>query len=165
MHSARQKGAEPTQDPANELSFDDSVMPRRHSRSGEEEFDPLTQVASEETLGERLMADLGAILAPEDMPIAEYLVQSLDDKGYLSTSIDEAAYELDVDERRVRNVLRQLQGLEKRWASGRATCANACSSSSTIWSSSASSSRTLGRSSPTTWSSWASTSSGGLRTS
>ena len=56
--------------PANELSFDDSVMPSG-TRSGEEEFDPLTQVASEETLGERLMADLGAILAPEDMPIAE----------------------------------------------------------------------------------------------
>ena len=30
--------------------------------------------------------DMGAILPDEDMPIAEYLVGSLDDKGYLSTS-------------------------------------------------------------------------------
>ena len=140
-------------------------MPSRHSRSGEEEFDPLTQVASEETLGERLMADLGAILAPEDMPIAEYLVQGLDDKGYLSTSIDEAAYELDVDERRVRNVLRQLQGLEKPVGIGARNLRECLLIQLDYLEQLGVEQPYARRSSPTTWSSWASTSSGGLRTS
>jgi RNA polymerase sigma-54 factor len=78
----------------------------------DDDFDPLTQVASEQTLAERLLSELGTLLDVQDMPIAEYLVGSLDDKGYLSCSVDDAAYELDVDVRRVRAVLEVLQGLE-----------------------------------------------------
>ncbi|MCC6179631.1 MAG: RNA polymerase factor sigma-54 [Chloroflexi bacterium] len=91
--------------------YDDPPPPSSH-RLGDEEFDPLTQVASEETLAEKLLSDLGAILDDRDMPIAEYLVGSLDDKGYLSTSVEEVAYELSVEEDRVRQVLIQLQGME-----------------------------------------------------
>jgi RNA polymerase sigma-54 factor len=80
--------------------------------TADDEFDPLTQVASEETLAERLLQELGTLVDDEDMRIAEYLVGSLDDKGYLSCSVDEAAYELEVDVRRVRHVLAALQGLE-----------------------------------------------------
>ena len=85
-----------------------------HQRVGsaDEEFDPLTLVAAEETLAERLLADLGSLLDDEDMRIAEFLVGSLDDKGYLSCTVDEVAYELDVEARRVRRVLETLQGLE-----------------------------------------------------
>jgi RNA polymerase sigma-54 factor len=86
--------------------------PSSATRTSDDDFDPLTQVASEETLAEKLLSDLGAMLDERDMPIAEYLVGSLDDKGYLSTSIEEAAYDLDVDERRVRDVLTHLQSLE-----------------------------------------------------
>src|SRR5262245_38944618 len=75
----------------------------------DEEFDPLTLVAAEETLAERLLADLGSLLDDEDMRIAEFLVGSLDDKGYLSCTVDEVAYELEVDARRVRRVLETLQ--------------------------------------------------------
>jgi RNA polymerase sigma-54 factor len=80
--------------------------------AGDDEFDPLTQVASEQSLAEVLLSELGTLLDEEDMPIAEYLVGSLDDKGYLSCTVDEAAYELEVDPRRVRQVLTILQGLE-----------------------------------------------------
>jgi RNA polymerase sigma-54 factor len=80
--------------------------------AADDEFDPLTQVASEETLAERLLSELGVILDEEDLPIAEYLVGSLDDKGYLSCTVDEAAYELEVPVQRVRKVLTILQGLE-----------------------------------------------------
>lgn len=78
----------------------------------DEEFDPITQVASEETLAERLLRELGTLLPREDLPIAEYLVGSLDDKGYLACSVEEAAYELDVPVEAVRRVLAVLQGLE-----------------------------------------------------
>src|SRR3954447_11019374 len=87
-------------------------LPPSSQRLTDEEFDPLTQVASEETLAEKLMAELGAILDDEEMPIAAYLVGSLDDKGYLSTSVEEAAYDLEVSEERVKSVLAQLQSQE-----------------------------------------------------
>jgi len=98
-------------DPAASLYED--PPPPSSQRLTDEEFDPLTQVASEETLAEKLLSELGAQLDDEDdMRIAEYLVGSLDDKGYLSASIEEVAYELDVTEDRVRRVLTVLQGLE-----------------------------------------------------
>jgi len=90
----------------------DDPPPPSSQRLTDEEFDPLTQVASEETLAEKLLADLGSILDTEDMLIADYLIGSLDDKGYLSTSVEEAAYDLEVSEARVKEALAQLQSQE-----------------------------------------------------
>jgi RNA polymerase sigma-54 factor len=106
----RQKGAElPREDDPRE--YDDRDLQR--SQLGEDEpFDPLTRVASEQTLAERLLWDLGAVLPREDLTIAEYLVGSLDEKGYLSCSVEEAAYELEVEVAQVRAVLKVLQSLE-----------------------------------------------------
>jgi RNA polymerase sigma-54 factor len=80
--------------------------------SRDDEFDPLTQVASEETLADRLLYELAVVLDPQDLPIAEFLVYSLDDKGYLSLSLEDVAIELEVDRERVRRVLKLLQSLE-----------------------------------------------------
>src|SRR6266496_2114510 len=87
--------------------------PPTSQRLTDEEFDPLTQVASEETLAEKLLSELGSQLDDErELQIAEYLVGSLDDKGYLSASVEEVAYELDVTEEQVKRVLAVLQSLE-----------------------------------------------------
>jgi RNA polymerase sigma-54 factor len=92
-------------------SYDDPA--ERTSRSpDDEEFDPLTRVASEQTLAERLMMDMGAVLPEVDMSIAEYLVGSLDEKGYLAAKIEEVAYDLDESVDKVRAVLRVLQAQE-----------------------------------------------------
>jgi RNA polymerase sigma-54 factor len=110
----RQRSEDTPRDTGEDLAagmYDDPPPPSSQ-RLSDEEFDPLTQVASEETLAEKLLADLGAILDDEDMPIADYLIGSLDDKGYLSTSVEEAAYDLDVSEARVKEVLAQLQSQE-----------------------------------------------------
>ena len=80
--------------------------------SDEEDFDPLTRVASEQTLSEKLLMDMGAALPEEDMPVAEYLVGSLDEKGYLAVRVEDVAYELDVSIDKVRAVLRVLQAQE-----------------------------------------------------
>jgi RNA polymerase sigma-54 factor len=77
--------------------------------SEDDEFDPMIRVASEQTLAERLLADLGAILPERDLPIAEYLVGSLDDKGYLGAKLDNIAYELGISIDAVQAVLRVLQ--------------------------------------------------------
>jgi RNA polymerase sigma-54 factor len=84
----------------------------RNRGPDDEDFDPLTRVASEQTLAERLLMEMGAALPEEDMPIAEYLVGSLDEKGYLSIKLEEVAYELDVALDKVRAVLRVLQAQE-----------------------------------------------------
>src|SRR5919201_4878374 len=92
-------------------SYDD--VPDGRGRSGDDEdFDPLTRVASEQTLAEKLLMDMGSALPDEDMPIAEYLVGSLDEKGYLAVKVEDVAYELDVPVDKVRAVLRVLQAQE-----------------------------------------------------
>lgn len=81
-------------------------------RSGEEDFDPLTQVAAEISLQERLLTELRSTVQPELMEVAEYLVGNLDEKGYLTCTLEEAAYECGVDEVEVDVVLKLLQSLE-----------------------------------------------------
>lgn len=78
----------------------------------DEEFDPLTLVAAQMTLEERLLRDLGSILPPSDMGIAEYLVGSLDADGYLRCSTYEVCSEFDVEPEKVEEVIAQLQSLD-----------------------------------------------------
>ena len=75
----------------------------------EEEFDPLMLVAAPPMLSESLMRDLHASLPREDHFIAEYLVGSLNEQGYLDISVEEVANTLSVDVDRVEQVLLKLQ--------------------------------------------------------
>ncbi|GAC1372003.1 MAG: RNA polymerase factor sigma-54 [Ktedonobacteraceae bacterium] len=76
------------------------------------EFDPLTQLASVETLAEELLLQLQALISPQDAPIAEQLVGNLNERGYLDISVEEIATLLRVPPERVEYVLSQLQTLE-----------------------------------------------------
>ena len=87
----------------------DDVPYSRLRGPDEDVFDPLTRVAAEETLAEKLMTDMGSLLPAQDMPIAEYLIGSLDDKGYLAIRVEDVAYQLETDVDHVRAVLRVLQ--------------------------------------------------------
>lgn len=109
----RQKGSSATTYSAEtgNYGYDDGADSRNRSPD-DEEFDPLTRVASEQTLAEKLLMEMGAALPDEDMPIAEYLVGSLDEKGYLAIKIEDVAYEMDVPLDKVRAVLRVLQAQE-----------------------------------------------------
>jgi RNA polymerase sigma-54 factor len=90
----------------------DDVPEGRNRGPDDEDFDPLTRVASEQTLAEKLLMDMGAALPDEDMAIAEYLVGSLDEKGYLAVKVEDVAFELEVSVDKVRAVLRVLQAQE-----------------------------------------------------
>src|SRR5919197_5622033 len=92
--------------------YSDDEPDSRNRGADDDEFDPLTRVASEQTLAEKLLMEMGAALPDEDMPVAEYLVGSLDEKGYLAIKVDDVAYELDVPVDKVRAVLRVLQAQE-----------------------------------------------------
>jgi len=86
--------------------------PSMARRDQEDAFDPMTHVASEMPLSERLLQELGAILEPHQMPIAEFLVGNLDERGFLDCTIEEAARVLDVSPEAVEAVLQELQQLE-----------------------------------------------------
>lgn len=109
----RQKGSSATTYGADSRGYGyDDGSDSRNRAPDDEEFDPLTRVASEQTLAEKLLMDMGAALPEEDMPIAEYLVGSLDEKGYLAVKIEDVAYEMSVPIDKVRAVLRVLQAQE-----------------------------------------------------
>src|SRR5215204_2897611 len=56
-----------------------------------DEFDPMTLVAAEISIPEQILTDARTILEPDEYPIAEYLVDALDDRGFLGCTIDEVA--------------------------------------------------------------------------
>src|SRR5712671_1974389 len=88
----RQKVGTSSYGPDNQnYGYDDGSDSRNRSPD-DEEFDPLTRVASEQTLAEKLLMDMGAALPDEDMPLAEYLIGSLDEKGYLAIKVEDVAY-------------------------------------------------------------------------
>ena len=75
----------------------------------DDEFDPVSLVAAEPTMRERLMQDLRSALDNEDMQIAEYLVGSLDDRGFLTIDTDLVASDLKVPQEAVDKVLSSVQ--------------------------------------------------------
>ncbi len=75
----------------------------------EDDFDPMSIVASEQDFHESLRSDLHSILPEEDYEIADYLIESLDENGYLRQPLDAIARELGRDVQRVEWVLQRLQ--------------------------------------------------------
>ena len=100
------KAPDPTEQYLDNLAWNSSTATR------DEEFDPLTLVAAQVTLQEKLLMDLGAMIDEADMPIAEYLVGSLDSDGYLQCSTYEVSTRFNIDSDRVERVISQLQSLE-----------------------------------------------------
>jgi RNA polymerase sigma-54 factor len=89
-----------------EAERDDASAP-----PADDEFDPLLAIAAPTTLREQLQRDLHITLPERDHAIADYLVGSLDEHGFLDGSIEEIAEMLKVDPERAEIVLRKLQDL------------------------------------------------------
>jgi len=97
--------------PGGDDGFDaEDYRPREPGAAvADEEFDPLTLVASEASMAEQLLTDLMVSLPDEDHYVAEYLVWNLDEQGFLGCTIDGAALALDVAVEQVERVLSVLQ--------------------------------------------------------
>lgn len=91
---------------------DDYLPEPNLSASADDDFDPLTQVAAQMTLPERLLNELQTMIAREDLPIGEYLIGHLNENGYLQCRVEEVAQALVVPVERVERVLAALQSLE-----------------------------------------------------
>lgn len=75
----------------------------------DDEFDPLMLVAAPPSMAESLIRDLRASLPAEDHAIAEFMVGSLDDQGYLECTLEDVCNTLGIDMERVERVLFKLQ--------------------------------------------------------
>jgi RNA polymerase sigma-54 factor len=75
------------------------------------EFDPVSLVAAEPTMRERLMLDLRSVLPQQDFNVADYIVGSLDDRGFLTLDPEVIARQLDVALEQVERVLDIMQKL------------------------------------------------------
>jgi RNA polymerase sigma-54 factor len=92
------------------LGYGDEAFRQNGSGAADDEdFDPISLVASEPSMRERLMLDLRSALSSEDFPIADYLLGSLDDRGFLATDVDTIAAELAVPVGDVKRVLGVMQ--------------------------------------------------------
>lgn len=79
---------------------------------GDDDFDPMARIATDETLAETLLQQLETLITPADAPIAEQLIGNLNERGYLDIDLEEIARPLEVPVERVEYVLHQLQTLE-----------------------------------------------------
>jgi len=77
----------------------------------DEEFDPVSLVAAEPTMRERLINDLQAALPEDELWVAEYIIGNLDERGFLSTETELLAKDLDVPNDKILSVLDTLQRL------------------------------------------------------
>lgn len=81
--------------------------------SADDDFDPMTQVADQLTLAEYLSLELQSSIDIEDLPLAEYLIGNIDERGYINqAALDDCADFFGVDPETVERILAQIQTLE-----------------------------------------------------
>jgi RNA polymerase sigma-54 factor len=80
-----------------------------NSLRDDEEFDPLVLVATDEGIRAAILGDTRTILDPEEHPIAEYLIDALDERGFLACALDDVARQFGVPIDTVEAVLEVIQ--------------------------------------------------------
>jgi RNA polymerase sigma-54 factor len=81
------------------------------SREDSDEFDPMTLVANEMTPTEQILSDVATLSHNGDLTLAAYIVNSLDERGFISLSIDEIVAETGRDEEEVNRVIDNIQAV------------------------------------------------------
>lgn len=94
-------------------AMDDYEVPSAPSAPADssDDFDPMTIVASGESPIDQLHADARVSLHEDDFPIAELIIDSLDERGFLTMSVEEIATTIGVTPEDVEDVLRIIQGI------------------------------------------------------
>ncbi len=80
-------------------------------REDTEEFDPFSLVASDESILSTILRDARTLLDPCEYQIAEYLVDAIDDRGFLNCKLSETAKAFDVPLETVERVLAVIQSV------------------------------------------------------
>ncbi|MCX6841852.1 MAG: RNA polymerase factor sigma-54 [candidate division WOR-3 bacterium] len=99
----------------NELMPDDGWSPTAYAGTGsDDDQTSAVELAAGpgQSLVESLMPHLRSVLSEEDARVAEFIVESLDDDGFLTMSDEEIAKQQEVEAERVRSILYAIQRLE-----------------------------------------------------
>lgn len=81
--------------------------------SGEEDISPLSFIEKKKSLKEFLQEQLLELSIPQDIAImCDYIIESLDSRGYLEISTEEISKELNIDEEDIEKALKIVQALE-----------------------------------------------------
>lgn len=95
-----------------EKSYDDfpEILTQQTEHGiADDDFDPMTLIASERSLNEQMLSDVRTLLNDDEVPVAEWLIESLDERGYLSTSLGEVAAQFELPVETVEEILLLLQ--------------------------------------------------------
>jgi RNA polymerase sigma-54 factor len=81
------------------------------SREDSDEFDPMTLVANEMTVPEQILSDVATLSHNGDLFLSEYLINSLDERGFISQSVDEIAAETGRTPDEINRVIENIQAV------------------------------------------------------
>lgn len=71
--------------------FPEIMVNALNTREDSDDFDPMSLIADEEDIRALILQDARTQLEPRDYAIAEYLVDALDERGFLTCDLDELA--------------------------------------------------------------------------
>jgi RNA polymerase sigma-54 factor len=102
---------------SNVTHYDDDTQPLEGTSllgrdEEDDEYDPIVRAEAEQTLSEYLLWNLRATLPRSHHSVAEYLVGSLNENGYLDISMDEVLAATGAERRTAEQTLRALQSIE-----------------------------------------------------
>lgn len=89
--------------------FPESLLATPVTREDSDEFDPMTLVAAGISVPEQILADARTVLEPDEYAVAEYLIDALDDRGFLTLDLDELSASIGWDRAAVEAVLEVIQ--------------------------------------------------------
>ena len=91
----------------------DSYSSNSYESNGEEKDSPLKFIAKQKSLKEYLMIEISECEIKNDVKaICKYIVENLDNKGYLDSNVSDLAKELNVSIDKIENALSVVQSLD-----------------------------------------------------
>jgi RNA polymerase sigma-54 factor len=87
------------------------ASPRQGSSEGswDDDYDPMQALAQPTRLADHILSQLGPLIARNAAPIALYLAESLDERGFLAVPVEQVAKMFQVTTAEVEAILRKLQ--------------------------------------------------------
>lgn len=91
--------------------FPEIMTTALNTREDSDEFDPMSLIAGEEDIRALILQDARAQLEPADYAIAEYLIDGLDERGFLTCDLDELAELVGRPREEIDEILTVIQDL------------------------------------------------------
>ncbi len=95
-----------------DVQVDTAPWSGRAAAPADDDFDPVQLLAQPIRLADHILGQLRPQLAPAELPIAGYLAEALDERGFLAVTVEQAAAGLKVPVQQVEEVLVKLQRVD-----------------------------------------------------